>query len=199
MTLSVQFITMISMITGGIYLGMALDTFRRFQRHWKHNVFFLYFMEISFWLTQTFILYYTLYSVNAGELRVYVFVACLLGFATYQALLSNLYKRILERIISIMLRIYQFFTKLLQWTVVAPIKYIFRLLFASVILLFNTILIVIGFTLKILFLPIKWIAMLVYRLLPKKIKLFLHHLAGFCSKIQNICKRCLTYITSKWR
>jgi spore cortex biosynthesis protein YabQ len=199
MTLSVQFITMVSMITGGLYLGMALDTFRRFQRHWRQNVFFVYFMEVSFWLTQLFILYYILFRVNAGELRVYIFLACLLGFAMYQALFSKLYIRILERIITIILRIYQFLTRLVQLFFVTPIKYIFQVLVASVIFLFNTLFIIVGFIVKILFLPIKWVAMVVYRLLPKKLRLIFHHLAGFYSKIQNIWKRCITYISSKWR
>ncbi|WP_047986253.1 spore cortex biosynthesis protein YabQ [Ornithinibacillus californiensis] len=199
MTLSVQFLTMVSMITGGLYLGMALDTFRRFHRHWKHNVFLVYVMEVSFWLTQMFILYFVLFQVNSGELRFYVFAACLLGFATYQVFVATLYKRLLERMILIASRVYQIVKKLVKTFIVTPIVYIFQLLIACVVFLFNMIMVVLGFVLKCIYFPLKWILVTIYRLLPKKFQLFLHHLAGFYSKIQNICRKGFEFISSKRR
>ncbi|WP_042147481.1 spore cortex biosynthesis protein YabQ [Paucisalibacillus sp. EB02] len=199
MTLSIQFLTMVSMIAGGFYLGITLDTFRRFQRHWKRNVFLVYFMEISFWLTQVFILYFILFQVNLGELRFYVFVACLLGFAAYQALAANLYKRLLERMIMIAARIYQILHNLVKNFIIAPIRYLIQLLIACVIFLFNMVMLVLGFVLKCVYLPIKWLFKQIYRLLPKKFKLFLHKIAGFYSKIQNICRKYWRLISSKRR
>src|SRR5699024_4293439 len=99
MTLHVQLLTMIFMVLSGLYLGMALETFRRFSPLWRKNKFLVYFLEICFWLVQTLIIFYVLYRVNAGELRLYIFVACLLGFATYQALIASLYKRLLEQVV----------------------------------------------------------------------------------------------------
>lgn len=199
MTLSVQFLTMVSMIVGGLYLGMVLDTFRRFQRHWKRNVVLVYVMEVFFWLTQIFILYYILFRINAGELRFYVFAACLLGFSAYQVFVKNFYKRLLEKLINIVARIYQLLYRLVKMLIFTPIKYIAQLLVAFIIFLFNTILLVLGFVLKCVYLPLKWILIRIYRLLPKKLKVILHHLAGFYSKIQNICIKYWRYISSKRR
>lgn len=199
MTLSVQFLTMVSMIVGGLYLGMVLDTFRRFQRHWKRNVVLVYVMEVFFWLTQIFILYYILFRINAGELRFYVFAACLLGFSAYQVFVKSLYKRLLEKLINIVARIYQLLYRLVKMLIFTPIKYIAQLLVAFIIFLFNTILLVLGFVLKCVYLPLKWILIRIYRLLPKKLKVILHHLAGFYSKIQNICIKYWRYISSKRR
>ncbi|MBC5638416.1 spore cortex biosynthesis protein YabQ [Ornithinibacillus sp. BX22] len=199
MTLSVQFLTMVSMIGGGFYLGMALDTFRRFHKHWKQNVFLVYVMEVSFWLTQMFILYFILFQVNAGELRLYVFAACFLGFAAYQVFAAKLYKRVLESLIILVNKIYQVVRSLVNGLLITPIKYIVKIIIASVLFLFNMIMLVFGFIMKCLFIPIKWVLMKIYQLLPKKFKLFLHHLAGFYSKIQNICRKGLRYITSKRR
>jgi spore cortex biosynthesis protein YabQ len=199
MTLSIQFLTMVSMIAGGFYLGIALDTFRRFHRHWRHNVYLVYFMEVSFWLAQVFILYFILFQVNAGELRFYVFAACLLGFAAYQALAATLYKRLLERLIRIISNIYQLLKSLVKTLIIAPIKYLIQLLVAFIIFLFNMIMLVLGFLLKCVYLPIKWVSKQLYRLLPKKFKLFLHKLAGFYSKIQNICRKYWRLISAKRR
>src|SRR5699024_11929463 len=96
MSLDVQFMTMLVMIVGGIYLGLAKDTLRRFAPLWDSGVFLKYGIEISFWFMQTVILYYVLLLVNAGELRLILFVALLLGFSMYQALFSRVYVKILE-------------------------------------------------------------------------------------------------------
>src|SRR5690625_5859173 len=75
MTLNVQFLTMLFMVVSGFYLGIALETFRRFSPLWRHRPVLVYIFEVSFWLIQTFIIFYVLYKVNAGELRVYIFLA----------------------------------------------------------------------------------------------------------------------------
>ncbi|WP_010094855.1 spore cortex biosynthesis protein YabQ [Ornithinibacillus scapharcae] len=147
---------------------MALDTFRRFQKHWKRNVILVYVMEVFFWLTQVFILYYVLFRINAGELRFYVFAACLLGFSAYQVFAKNLYKRLLERVIFIIASIYKFLYRLVKAIIFTPIKYITQLLVAVIIFLFNTTLLVVGFVLKCVYFPLKWIFIRIYRLLPKK-------------------------------
>lgn len=199
MTLSVQFMTMIAMVIGGFYLGLIQDTYRRFQGYWKNNVFLLYFMEISFWLTQVLLLFYVLFRVNAGELRFYVFLACLLGFAAYQALAAPLYKRLLEQIIRIVVKCYRFLENLVQTIIIAPIKYIFQLLVALILLIGQLILSIILFAAKIIYVPLKWIAMVIYRLLPKSIQNFLHKLAGFYSTIKNTCRKGLKYLKFKRR
>src|SRR5690625_2595285 len=114
MTLQVQFLTMISMIIGGFYLGMARDTFRRFSSYWSQRKFLRYFFEVSFWMIQAFLMFYILYRVNAGELRAYIFIACMLGFSIYQVVFAVLYKKILEIIIRILLITYRFCMKVIQ-------------------------------------------------------------------------------------
>src|SRR5699024_11891782 len=37
-------------------------------------------LELGFWFIQTAVLFYILFKVNEGELRIYVFLACLLGY-----------------------------------------------------------------------------------------------------------------------
>lgn len=191
--------TMLAMVLGGFYLGMILDTFRRASPHWKNSVFLTYFMEISFWFSQTLLLFYILYRVNAGELRFYVFVACLLGFASYQALAATAYKRLLEHMIRIALSIYRFFAKAIHVLVVTPIVFVFTLIFSAVAYTIQVLFIVLLTIGKIIFAPFKWVSMLIYGLLPEIIKNYLHKIAGFYSTIENICKKWLKYIKFKRR
>src|SRR5699024_5518630 len=70
-------ITMLTMIAGGVYLGFAFETYRRLTRGLRKNWLFLYVLELGFWFIQTAVLFYILFKVNEGELRIYVFLACL--------------------------------------------------------------------------------------------------------------------------
>lgn len=191
--------TMLAMISGGFYLGMILDTFRRASLHWKNAVFMIYFMEIIFWISQTLLLFYILYRVNAGELRFYVFVACLLGFAAYQALASTAYKKMLEHIIQFALSVYRFFAKVIRMLVITPIIFIFTLLLTAIINIIQVLLIVLMTIGKIIFYPLKLIFRLIYAMLPEIIIKYLHKTAGIYSMMENTCKKWLKKITFKRR
>lgn len=199
MTLDVQFMTMITMIICGIYLGIVHETFRRFQPLWKSNRFLLYFMEIAFWLSQVTIIFYVLFLVNAGELRVYVFLALLLGVSAYKVLVASVYKRVLEMIIRFTAAVYHFFERVVHVLVIAPIKFIVQLLVTLVIFVYQLMISVLSFLAKIVFIPLKWIILGIYHMLPQKIQYFLHKTAGFYSTIKNICKKGWDYLRWKRR
>jgi len=178
--------TMLAMILSGFYLGIIQETYRRLTVYWRKRVFLTYFLEISFWLTQTAIIFYVLYRVNAGELRLYVFLACLLGFSVYQVFAKSIYKRLLESIIRIMAAIYHFFERLFQGLIITPISWIIKGIIFIVLSIVHMLGAIIMFILKLVFTPFKWIGKGIYQLLPEVFKNFLHKLAGFYSKMKNI-------------
>jgi spore cortex biosynthesis protein YabQ len=187
MTLSTQFLTMLTMVSSGFYLGIVQDTFRRFTPYWKKRVVLTYTMEISFWLTQTLIVFYVLFRVNGGELRFYIFAACLLGFAAYQALAADIYKKLLEHIIRIMTAVYRFVERCVIALFITPIKWILKLLWTITFHVFKLIGTVLLFILTIIITPFGWIFGFIYRLLPEGFKKNIRKLAGFYSKMKNIC------------
>ncbi|RDW15313.1 spore cortex biosynthesis protein YabQ [Oceanobacillus arenosus] len=187
MTLSIQFLTMATMVLSGIYLGISQDTFRRFTQYWKNQTLLTYFMEICFWLTQAIILFYVLYRVNAGEIRFYIVMACLLGFSMYQVVAANLYKRLLEHVIRVIAGFYRFCAKVVQVLLITPIRWIIIMLLTILLFILRLVGKVLFFILKLLVMPFKWIGKALYQLLPKKVKKNLHKIAGFYSKMKNIC------------
>lgn len=199
MTLHVQFMTIIMMVSGGFYLGMALDTFRRFSWHWKKRAFLKYFLEIGFWLVQSLILFYVLYRVNNGELRLYVFLSCLLGFATYQALASNIYKQLLESIVRILRTIYRFFERLIQVLVITPIVWILKTIYMMVLWVIRLVMTVLLWVLSTLFYPIRRLVGFIYQRSPKKIHHFLYKFVRIYSTIKHTCIKWLQFITFKRR
>jgi len=181
MTLQVQFLTMIYMVFGGIYLGIALETFRRFSPIWRNNKFLVYCLEVCFWLIQTIVLFYILYRVNNGELRVYVFIACFLGFSIYQVLFVTLYKQLLEHMISLFLALYRFCKKVIQALLISPIIWVISamiMIIKSVLLLFLKIV-------KIVCYPILWLSKLIFFLLPKRFRNILYKTPRMYSIIKN--------------
>ncbi|WP_067729681.1 spore cortex biosynthesis protein YabQ [Oceanobacillus damuensis] len=199
MTLSVQFLTLIAMVSSGFYLGIIQETFRRFTPYWKNNIFLTYFLEISFWITQTAIIFYVLYRVNAGELRLYIFLACLLGFSIYQVFAKAIYRRILERFITILAAIYRFFRSLINGVIITPITWTIGLVIRLVLSLITLLITIVFSVLKGLFTPVKWIGKGIYHVLPNNLKKILHKIAGFYSTMKNICYKCVKYLKFKRR
>lgn len=199
MTLTVQFATMLAMVLSGIYLGIILDTFRRFAKHWKKKKIASYLLEVCFWILQTLILFYILFRVNAGELRLYIFLACLLGFSIYQALLKTYYLRILNWIILISKRIMSVFGRIFSILVLLPLKALFTLCVAVIAFIYRIVIGLILFILKIIGFPFLFLGKLIYSLLPEKIIKILHKLIGFYSTMKNILKKWLKYLTFRRR
>ncbi|OZU89535.1 spore cortex biosynthesis protein YabQ [Virgibacillus indicus] len=199
MTLSIQFMTMLAMVSSGFYLGIINDTYRRFTPYWKHKITITYLLEIFFWASQTILVFYVLFRVNGGELRFYIFAACLLGFAIYQVFAAAIYKRILERIIQVITGIYRFFARLVQALIIAPVKWMLMVLFTIVLRIAKIIGSILFFLVKLLFAPIKWVAKITFHILPENFQKYLHKIAGFYSTITNIVYKWMKYIMFKRR
>ncbi|GGM36624.1 spore cortex biosynthesis protein YabQ [Paraliobacillus quinghaiensis] len=164
---------------------MALETFRRFEDYWKKNIIFNYMMEISFWLLQTLILFYLLFVVNNGEVRFYIFLAVLCGFAAYQSLFASYYCRLLERIITSFLALYHFVYQIIDTIIFTPLKWLIQLLFAIFLLIIRLIYWLFWMILRIIYIPISIIVNIFSHFIPKNAKNYLHSLAGIYSKIEN--------------
>lgn len=199
MTLSVQFTVMAVMTLSGIYLGIALDTFRRFRIYWARKKWTSYFMEISFWLLQTLIVFYCLFLVNQGELRLYIILACLLGFSCYQALLRNIYLRILEWLITVFLAIYNFLKRVVIIFIILPIKWILTLCYRTLLFLFHIVVTLLTVLLKIILFPFLLIGQWLKPLVPKKLIKFYHKFRSIYSTIRNTLVKWFKSLTFKRR
>jgi spore cortex biosynthesis protein YabQ len=208
MSLSTQFITMISMIGMGALFGAMLDTYQRFLKRPKRKVWIVFLNDLLFWAVQALIVFYVLFLSNKGELRFYIFVALLCGFAAYQSLLGSFYRKLLEIVISTAMAIYRFFKNAIRLLVYKPIVGLIQLLIAAILLaarglfalvkiLFKAILVIIKVILK----PFGIILLFFWKLLPKYIKKPVEKLyngvAGIILKIKNYVNRWLNRWKSK--
>ncbi|MGP7819519.1 spore cortex biosynthesis protein YabQ [Niallia sp. 01092] len=196
MTLSVQFMTMLAMVGMGLLFGLCLDTYQYFLKRPERKRIIVFFHDLLFWIFQALLIFYVLFLVNQGEVRVYIALALVLGFAFYQSIVKTPYLRSLKWFISISVQFYHFIVKLLITIVYKPIRSLVLLLVSIMIILFKGLMAlskfvvtVLRFILKILFMPIKWIFTLFWLIMPNKgkkyVEKFFSKFAGYSNKIKN--------------
>lgn len=197
MTLTVQFYTLITMIGMGSYFGAALDTYIRFLNRSVRKGWIVFINDFLFWVIQGLIIFYVLFLVNEGEFRLYLFLALLCGFAAYQALLKNIYKKLLESFIVIVIKSVQLLTNLVKNIIFLPIKWIivsvlsvtywiFRLFYKLAVRIGLLILAVLGILLK----PFIWMISPIWDKMPNTVKKtvgkFYHKGKGFFSNLKKL-------------
>ncbi len=159
MTLTVQLQTILSMAAAGIYLGAAIDTYRRFSKRTHSFHWLVAFNDLLFWLIQALIVFYVLLKTNNGEVRFYIFLALLCGFAAYQALFQSLYKKLLEMIITLSIRTSRIVRNIISVLFVQPIKFILKLIYSLCMIVITTILTALSIALK----PFQWFGTLLLK------------------------------------
>ncbi|WP_347548138.1 spore cortex biosynthesis protein YabQ [Pseudalkalibacillus hwajinpoensis] len=194
MTLTVQFYTMIAMVAMGVWLGIAMDTYSRFLHPDRSKSLWLYANDLVFWLLQGLLIFYVLYLVNEGALRFYVFLALLCGYAAYRALFQQLYRNTLERIILIGITFIRFVRSLFTYLVYKPIQFILKLLFSLCMMVVSIGTTIFWFIIKLFWVPIKWMIMLLWKLIPHPLQRVLIKTAGIADKIKNYIYHWFTQI-----
>lgn len=196
MTLTTQFLTMLSMIGMGSLFGASLDTYNRFLQRRRRKNWIVFLNDILFWVLQGLSIFYVLFMVNEGELRFYIFLALLCGFAAYQSLMKRTYLTILDWLISVAISTYKISVNLFKTLVYRPLRFLLISIFSLVVLLgkgilslLKTILNILLWILKVTWKPFQLLLLIFWRLLPKRIKKTVEKLynkmAGFTRKFQN--------------
>ncbi|WHY77694.1 spore cortex biosynthesis protein YabQ [Neobacillus sp. WH10] len=206
MTLSTQFFTMLSMIGMGSLFGAMFDTYQRFLNRPKKKAWIVFINDLLFWIIQALLIFYTLFLVNNGELRFYIFIALVCGFAAYQSLFKGIYLRLLEMVIQSVIAIVKFLKKTFQLLIYKPVVGLIQLVMTIILVLGRGLFTLVKFVFKVLLLllkiilvPLKKIVLLFWKLLPKGIKKTVEKLynrtAGNFKKIRNYISKWI----DKWK
>jgi spore cortex biosynthesis protein YabQ len=201
MTLSTQFLTMLSMIGMGALFGVMFDTYQRFLHRPKRKQWLVFFNDVLFWSIQALIIFYVLFQVNKGEIRLYIFIALLCGFAAYQSLFKHIYLRLLEIFISTVIWIINFMKRTFIFIIYKPVRGLIKLAIFIILLLGRGLFTLVKFIFKVLILciklilkPIGKILLILWKLLPKGIK---KNVEKFYNRAAGNFKRVKNYLT-KW-
>ena len=194
------------MIGMGSVFGAMFDTYQRFLNRSKRKQWIVFINDLLFWIIQALLIFYTLFMVNDGELRFYIFIALLCGFAAYQSLFKGIYLKLLEVIIQTVIATINFLKKTFRLLIYKPVLGLIQLVIAIIIAfgrgiftLVKFIFKVVLFILKIIIFPVQKILLLFWKLLPKGIKKSVEKLynktAGNFKEIKNYIN---TFI-NKWK
>lgn len=204
MTITAQFYTMLAMIGMGTFFGAAFDTYNRFLKRAKRKNWIVFCNDILFWLVQALIIFYVLYYVNKGELRFYIFLALLCGFAAYQSLFRKSYLRILEFFIKTVISIYRFLVKVFIYIIYRPVYALIMMIISILITLGRALLSlskvawrILLFLLKLIWAPFKWVLTKIWKLVPeksrKKFTKLYGRFAGIIKKVKNYLRTTLFF------
>ncbi|MBY6038516.1 spore cortex biosynthesis protein YabQ [Fictibacillus nanhaiensis] len=189
MTLTVQFQTMLAMVFMGIWIGMAVDTYGRFihekrKWHWFH-----FLNDLLFWLVQALLVFYVLLHVNHAEIRFYIFIALICGYAAYRALFESIYKKLLEWFVTVVVSLFGFLSRLFHGLIVMPIKWLFMIVTGILLYVLRIVQRIAIILLNIVLAPFKWLGRLVWRFIPKQkwynLKDKSLKVAGFLKSVKN--------------
>ncbi|EZH64395.1 hypothetical protein DH09_21660 [Bacillaceae bacterium JMAK1] len=126
MTLVVQFQTFFAMIAAGSAIALQLDVYHRcllLRSKWTQAV-----MDLAFWIVQALLVFYLLFYMNFGELRIYIFIAIILGFVTYWHTVRPFFLRLLERIIQMVQWLIKVVKKTIYVLIITPILGLYKLI-----------------------------------------------------------------------
>lgn len=177
MTLSTQFLTMLSMIGMGSLFGAMFDTYQRFLNRPKRKTWIVFCNDLLFWIIQALLIFYTLFIINNGEIRFYIFIALICGFAAYQGLFKGIYLRLLEMVIETIIAVTKFLKKTFQLLIYKPILGLIQLAITIILVLGRGLYTLVKFVFKVLLLlvklivfPLQKIVLIFWKLLPKGLK-----------------------------
>jgi spore cortex biosynthesis protein YabQ len=206
MTLSTQFLTMLSMIGMGVLFGVMFDTYQRFLNRPKRKHWLVFFNDVLFWIIQALIIFYVLFQVNKGDVRLYIFIALLCGFAAYQSLFKRIYLRLLEILITAVISIIKFIKRIFILLIYNPVLGLIKLAIFIILFLGRGLFTLVKFICKVLLLCVKLVLRVIGKILfifwyflPKGIKKnvekFYNRTAGIFNKIKNYVTRWI----QKWK
>ena len=88
-------------IIDGIIIGLLFDFFRILRKTIKTSDIITYIQDALFWILTGIIILYTTFTFNDGEIRIYMFIAILLGVICYITLISSYIIKINVKIVNI--------------------------------------------------------------------------------------------------
>ena len=121
-------------ILNGFLIGLFFDFFRILRKGFKTPDFITYFEDFIFWIITGFILLYSIFKFNNGELRLYIFLGIFIGITIYMLVFSKL-------LISISVCLINIIKKTIIILIVKPIiltiRFIKKILYKPIILIYN--------------------------------------------------------------
>ena len=122
-------------IANGFIIGILFDFFRILRKVFKTSDFITYIEDLLFWILTGSIMLYSIFVFNNGEIRLFMFLAIIIGVIIYMILLSshvikvnvmiiNILKKILLKIFAVIVIPLKFICKIIKKKFLRQISFI---------------------------------------------------------------------------
>lgn len=122
-------------IIDGLLIGLLFDFFRILRKSMKTSDFMTYVEDILFWILTGFIILYSIFVYNNGEIRLFMFFAMIIGIMLYWLFISkfilkislniiNLIKKVFKIVINVIKIPFIFFIKIIKKVFLSPISFV---------------------------------------------------------------------------
>ena len=119
----------------GLLIGLLFDFFRILRRAIKTSDFITYIEDALFWILTGFIILYSIFIYNNGEIRLFMFLAMIVGILIYWIFISksilnislsiiNFVKKVFFIILNIIKIPFNFFIKIIKKLFLNPVSFI---------------------------------------------------------------------------
>lgn len=157
-----QWLTLGWMLLSGGIMGIVYDSYRVLSGQLRFPRWSIHILDLMYWLIAALFIFRTLYTVNHGDLRFYVFLGLFIGVWIYFLVLSVTIQKFVVMLIGIVKRLVYGIYRILNVLFVLPIKGIIRVLrilfgfiMAAFIFIIRMLYQLIRPILKLLYLPLR--------------------------------------------
>ncbi len=105
-------------IVNGILIGLLFDFFRIARKVFPTKDLVTYIEDVLFWILAGFIVLYSIFIFNNGQLRLFMFLGILLGAIFYMLFISSYIVKINVKILNFLKKIFE--------TIMIPFKFIYK-------------------------------------------------------------------------
>ena len=92
-------------LINGLLIGLLFDFFRILRKAIKTADFITYIEDVLFWILTGFIILYSIFTYNNGEIRLFMFLAIIVGILIYLTFISKMILSISLSIINVVKKI----------------------------------------------------------------------------------------------
>lgn len=124
-----QAILFLVFIIIGIIIGFLFDIFRILRKTFNTPDVITYVEDIIFWILTGIITLYAIFYFNNGEIRLFMFLAIILGCIIYMILLSKYIVNISVKVLNFILKIIKKFIKIATMPIIFIITYFKKIFF----------------------------------------------------------------------
>lgn len=124
LSMDAQLISLIISVFAGLTIGLLFDLYRTVNYYTKPPRFFLYFMDLIFWIVTCIVIFIMLLNADFAELRIYTFAGMGIGVLIYFKLFSEYILWFYRFMVYIILKA----VRMLFMLVKLPLKLIYNIL-----------------------------------------------------------------------